>query len=144
MHTRTCNNNIKDGILLSLMHSILRYQELGSSVCIVSGYGLDDRAIGFRSPAEVKHFSSSLCVQTGSEANLASCPMGIGGPFPGAKAQPGRDPDHSPYRVTRSGVSRSHTSSTPSACMACSGTALAFMLRYLMMATSQPKYVVSF
>jgi hypothetical protein len=30
--------------------------ELGSSVCIVSGCGLDDRAIEVRSPAQVKRF----------------------------------------------------------------------------------------
>jgi hypothetical protein len=29
-------------------------EEPGSSVSIVSGYGLDDRAIGVRSPAEAK------------------------------------------------------------------------------------------
>jgi hypothetical protein len=34
----------------------------GSSVSIVSGYGLDDRAIMVRSQAEAKDFSSSLCV----------------------------------------------------------------------------------
>jgi hypothetical protein len=37
-----------------------------------------------------------LCVQTGSGAHTASCPMGTGGPFPGGKARPGRDADHSP------------------------------------------------
>jgi hypothetical protein len=58
-------------------------------------YGLDDRAIEVRSPAEEKDFSSSLCVQTGSEAHPASCTMGTMGPFPGAKALPGRDADHS-------------------------------------------------
>jgi hypothetical protein len=62
----------------------------------VSDYGLDDRAIGVRSPAGAKDFSSSLCVQTGSEAHSASCPMDTEGPFPGGKAQPGRDADHSP------------------------------------------------
>jgi hypothetical protein len=62
-----------------------------SSGSIVSDYGLDDRAIGFRSQAEAKDFSSSLCVQTGSEAHPASCTMGTGG-----KARPGRDADHSP------------------------------------------------
>jgi hypothetical protein len=35
-----------------------------SSVSIVSDYGLDYRAIGVRSPAEAKDFSSNLCVQT--------------------------------------------------------------------------------
>jgi hypothetical protein len=57
----------------------------------VSDYGLDDRAIEVRSPAGAKDFSSSLCVQTGSGAHPASCPMGTGG-----KARPGRDADHSP------------------------------------------------
>jgi hypothetical protein len=52
---------------------------------IVSDYGLDDQAIGVRSPAGAKDFSSSLCVQTGSWAHPASCPMGTGGPFPGVK-----------------------------------------------------------
>jgi hypothetical protein len=57
----------------------------GSSGSIVSDYGLDDRAIVVRSPAGAKDFSSNLCVQTGSEAHPASCTMGTGGSFPGAK-----------------------------------------------------------
>jgi hypothetical protein len=69
--------------------------EPGSSDSIVSDYGLDDRAIGVRSPAEAKDVSSSLCVQTGSGAHPASCTMGTRGPFPGVKARPGRDADHS-------------------------------------------------
>jgi hypothetical protein len=36
----------------------------------------------------------TVCVQTGSGAHRASCTMGTGGPFPGAKARPGRDADH--------------------------------------------------
>jgi hypothetical protein len=67
-----------------------------SSVSIVSDYGLDDQAIGVRSPAGAEDFSSSLCVQTGSGAHPASCTMGTGSPFPGGKARPGRDADHSP------------------------------------------------
>jgi hypothetical protein len=67
-----------------------------SSVSIVSDYGLEDRAIGVRSPAGAKDFSSSLYVQTGSGAHPASCTVGTGGPFPGVKARPGRDADHSP------------------------------------------------
>jgi hypothetical protein len=63
---------------------------------MVSGYGLDDRAIEVRSLAEVRDFSSNRCVQTGSGAHLASCTMGIGGPFPGGKERPGRYADHSP------------------------------------------------
>jgi hypothetical protein len=71
--------------------------ELGSSVSIVSGYGLDDRAIGVRSPAKAKDFSFNLCVRTGSGAHPVSCTMGTGG-----KARPGRDADHSPHLVPRS------------------------------------------
>jgi hypothetical protein len=47
-------------------------------------------------PGGGKGFSCSLCVQTGSGTHPASCTMGTGGPFPGAKARPGRDADHSP------------------------------------------------
>jgi hypothetical protein len=68
----------------------------GSSVGTVSDYGLDDRTIEVRSPAKAKDFSSNLCVQTGSGAHPASCTIGTGGPFPGAKAQPAHDVDHSP------------------------------------------------
>jgi hypothetical protein len=62
-----------------------------SSGSIVSDYGLDDGAIGVRSPEGAEDFSFILCVQTGSGAHPASCPMGTGG-----KARPGRDADHSP------------------------------------------------
>jgi hypothetical protein len=70
--------------------------EPGSSGSIVSGYGLDDRTTEVRSPVEAKDFSSNLCVQTGSGAHPASCTMGTEDPFPGGKARPGRDADHSP------------------------------------------------
>jgi hypothetical protein len=60
----------------------------------VSDYGLDDRAIVVRSPAEAKDFSSNLCVQIGSGAHPASCTMGTGDSFPGGKAWQGRDADH--------------------------------------------------
>jgi hypothetical protein len=63
----------------------------GSSVSIVSDYGLDDREIGVRSPAGAKDFSSNLCFQTVSVAHPAPRPMGTGG-----KARPERDADHSP------------------------------------------------
>jgi hypothetical protein len=66
----------------------------GSSGSIVSDYGVDDRAIGVRSQAE--DFSSIICVQTGSGAHPpSSCSVGTGGPFPGGKARPGRDTNHS-------------------------------------------------
>jgi hypothetical protein len=61
----------------------------------VSDYRLDDRAIGVRSLAGPKYFSTLFCVQTGSWAHPASCAMGTEGPFPGGKARPGRDADNS-------------------------------------------------
>jgi hypothetical protein len=62
--------------------------ETDSSVSIVSGYGMEDRAIGVRSPAEASDFIPELCVQTDSGANPTSCN--------GHRARPGRDADHSP------------------------------------------------
>jgi hypothetical protein len=58
----------------------------GSSASIVS----------VRSPTEAEDFSSSLCIQTSSGAQPASCSMDTRGPFPRGKARPGRDADHSP------------------------------------------------
>jgi hypothetical protein len=55
-----------------------------------------DWMTGVRSPTETEGFYSNLCVQTGSGAHPASCTMGTGGSFPGGKARPGRDADHSP------------------------------------------------
>jgi hypothetical protein len=78
------------GVTLSYFRSYIslcRSRVISGS--IVSDYGLDDRAIGVRSPAGAKDFSSSLCVQTGSGAHPASCPVGTGGPFPGGKSAAG-------------------------------------------------------
>jgi hypothetical protein len=68
----------------------------GSSGSTVSDYGLDDQAIEIRFLIGAEDFSFSSCVQTGSGAHPASYPMGTGGPFPGGKAGPGSDADHSP------------------------------------------------
>jgi hypothetical protein len=38
----------------------------------------------------------SVSLLPGSGAHLASCTVGTGGSFPGGKARPGRDADHSP------------------------------------------------
>jgi hypothetical protein len=78
------------------------------SASIVSDYGLDYRVIRVRSPVEAKDFSCSLCVQTSSGSHPVSYPMGTGGPFPGGKARPGREADHSTHLVPRS-MSRSYT-----------------------------------
>jgi hypothetical protein len=74
---------------------------------------LDDGATEVRSPVGAKDFSCSLCLQTGSGAHTASCPIGTGGPFPRAKAQQGRVADHSPHLVPRLRMGRSYTSSPP-------------------------------
>jgi hypothetical protein len=66
-------------LFIVYLTTLLVAQEPGSSVSIVSDYGLDDRAIGVRSPAGAKDFSSILCVQTGSGAHPDSCTMGTGG-----------------------------------------------------------------
>jgi hypothetical protein len=41
-------------------------------------------------------YDSVLVFQTGAGTHPASCPMGSGVPFPGGKARPERDADHSP------------------------------------------------
>jgi hypothetical protein len=73
---------VKYGVLFEVFLSCLILGgEPGSSVSIVSGYGLNDRVIEVRSPAEAKDFSSSLCVQIGSGSHPASCKMGTGSTF---------------------------------------------------------------
>jgi hypothetical protein len=75
--------------LLTLMMETVNTSETSVSFCIdyytvgsiVSDYGLDNPAIGVRSPAG---------------AQPTSCTMSTGGPFPGGKARPGRDANHSP------------------------------------------------
>jgi hypothetical protein len=64
---------------------------IDNNFCLTTGW-----TIGFRSPTGREDFSSSSCVQNGSGAHPASYPMGSGGSFPGGKARPGRDADHSP------------------------------------------------
>jgi len=53
------------------------------------GYGMATGRSRFDPRQRQEEFSSSLCVQTGSGAHPASCTMGTGVPFPGAKARPG-------------------------------------------------------
>jgi hypothetical protein len=69
----------------------------GSSVSIVSDCGLDNRVL-----IPDRDFSSSLCIQTGSGAHPAPCPMGTGG-----KARPGVTLTTHPYLVLRLRTSRS-------------------------------------
>jgi hypothetical protein len=98
-YTRQCPTHVIAFDFIILIIIIEEYKSCRSRVSsgsIVSDYGLDDRAIGVRSPEGAKDFSSSLCVQTGYGAHPACCPMGTGGPFPGVEERPGRDADHSP------------------------------------------------
>jgi hypothetical protein len=92
------------------------------SVSIESGYGRSRFDLRQRR----KDFSSTLCVQTGSGAHPASCTMGTGGPFPGVKRGRGVTLTTHPHPMPTSRMSRSYTSSPPSASVACSGIALAF------------------
>jgi hypothetical protein len=73
----------------------------GSSVSIVSGYGLDDREIGVRSSGETEDFFPwSLCPDR-SVANPNSCTMGTGGPLPGLKRGRGVTLSTDPHTVPR-------------------------------------------
>jgi hypothetical protein len=77
----------------------------------VSDYRLNDRAIGVRSPAGAKEFSSNLRVQTGSGAHQASLYNGYRGSFPrGQKRGRGVTLTTHPHLVPRSRMSRSYTS----------------------------------
>jgi hypothetical protein len=57
-----------------------------SSVGIALGYGLDDWGSRVWFPAGAGNFSLHLCVQNGSGAHPASCPVGTRGSFPEGKA----------------------------------------------------------
>jgi hypothetical protein len=67
----------------------------GSSVSIVTAYDLDDRAIQVRSPAEATDFSSNLLSPDRLWVSPSLLSNGYQGSFPGGKARPGRDADHS-------------------------------------------------
>jgi hypothetical protein len=132
-------------IVVSFLRSIpvlLNFHLEHSSVSIVSDYGLDDWAIGVRSPAGARDFSSILCVQTRSEAQPAPCTMGTGGPFPGAKRGRGVTLTTHPHLVPRSWMSRSYTPLPPSASKACNGTALLLLLRILQTAFCTKELVI--
>jgi hypothetical protein len=80
-----------------------------SSGSIVSDYGLDDRAIGVRSPAGKRIFpltSVSRPALGPTQPPVQWVPWVFS---PGVKARPGRDADHSPHLVSR--MSKSYTSS---------------------------------
>jgi hypothetical protein len=79
---------------------------IGMSVVYKQGPGVaklvqcptTDWTAEIRSPAEANYFSSSVCVQSNSEAYT----MGTGGPFLGGIMWLGRDSDLSPHLLPRS------------------------------------------
>jgi hypothetical protein len=66
-----------------------------SSVSIALGYVLDDRGSRVQFLVGAGNFSPHHCVQNGSGAHPASCPVGTRAPSLGVK-RPGREADHSP------------------------------------------------
>jgi hypothetical protein len=93
----------------------------GSSVSIVSGFGLEDRAIEVRSPEEMKGSWTALG-HTHPSVQLVPGVLS-----PGLKRGRGVTLTTHPHLVQRSRMSRSYTSSPPSAFVACVGTALALV-----------------
>jgi hypothetical protein len=79
-------------------------------------------------PGRGENFSCSLFVQIGSGTHPTSCTMGTEGPFPGGKAQPGRDTDHSPPSSAEVENEWELYFLSPYAFVACSGTALALLI----------------
>jgi hypothetical protein len=60
--------------------------------CILISDNAENGINGTRNNSEVRRDT----LQTGSEAHPASCTMDTGSLFPGGKARPGRNADHSP------------------------------------------------
>jgi hypothetical protein len=67
-----------------------------SSGSIVSDYGLDDRAVGVRSPAGAKDFPLASVSRPALGPTQPPVQWVPGILSPGVKARPGRDADHSP------------------------------------------------
>jgi hypothetical protein len=74
----------------------VRGGEAGSSVSVVSGYGLDERAIEVRSPAEAKGFFPLASVSRPALGPTQPPVQWVMRVLSPGKARPGRDADHSP------------------------------------------------
>jgi hypothetical protein len=116
----------------SVMHDSCIILELDCSLLknkFVSGCSLNGAGVA-QSVQCLTRIYPLTCVQTGSGAHPASCTMGTGGPFPGAKRGRGVTLTTHPHVVPRSRMSRSYTSSPLSATMACSDTAINMSLSW--------------
>jgi hypothetical protein len=98
----------------------------------VSVYGLDDRVIEVRSPAGAMDFSSFLVSRPALGPTQPPVQWVPGVLSPGVKSGRGVTLTTHPHQVPRSRMSRSYTSSPPSASMACSGTALLFNFQHIL------------
>jgi hypothetical protein len=95
-----------------------------SSGGIVSDYGLDDRASGVRFPVGQRIFPLSSVSRPALRPTQPPVQLVPGVLSPGVKRGRGVMLTTHPHLVPRSRMSRSYTSSPPSASMACSRTAL--------------------
>jgi hypothetical protein len=98
--------------------------EPGSSVSIVSNYGLDDRAIEVRSLAEAKDFPLDSVSRQALRSTQPPVQWVPGVLSPGVKRGQGVTLTTHSHLVSRLRMSRSYTSSTPSTSVECSGIAL--------------------
>jgi hypothetical protein len=97
-----------------------------SSGSIVSDYGMDDRAIGVRTQQGQRIFRLSSVSRPALRPTQPPVQWVPGVLSPGVKRGRGVILTTHPHLVPRSWMSRSYTSSPPSASMACSGTALLY------------------
>jgi hypothetical protein len=119
--------------LQQLKHTTLATRSRGTSVSVMFDYGLDDRSIGVRSPAGAKDFFLYPPCPDRLWCPPSLLSSGYRSPFPGRKARPERDADHSPPSRAKVWMIWSHTSSPPSTSMTCSGTALPLLLLLLVL-----------
>jgi hypothetical protein len=96
-HNRTESlSGLSQLLFYKIKHYYLHYTTVVAGVAQSVQCLTTDWTAGVRSPTDAEDFSSNLCAQTGSGAHPASCTTGTEGSFPGGKARPGRDADHSP------------------------------------------------
>jgi hypothetical protein len=90
----------------------------GSSVSIVSDYGLDTGRSGFDPWQGQKIFPPSSVSRSALRSTQPRVQW-VPGVFPRGKARPGRDTDHHPHLVLRSMMSRSCTYPKAPPCLVC-------------------------